>query len=220
LKDLDLLLRAYRPDELQEKEKLLGELRQWKQETEATTRRLADIESLARAAFQQRFAELPELASATWRIALRYQPFTDGLPEDVTIVREGGHTIIRKQAASNSYHVCLDQALADAAQVKIRFSLNKQGEVGSAPVPYVGIRDEAAEQIFFPLPSRPRSDEIHEILLERRGNSFTALYKEQVRSNVLYDPGKFNGAPFLFFHMNDDSEIVVHSVHARPTAQE
>jgi hypothetical protein len=216
LQNMNTLLATYRAEESRQKDKLLGELSQIKQDLDKLGDSLREFAVAAKSTFQARFAELPPLADPQWRVAMRQTPFLEK-PEDVSIVQEDGKTVIRTQGQRSSYHLCLDYPLLEGTRLKIRFSVPRNRE-GAVPWgPQVGIRDPRGQQqqILFALPSTSGPDEIHEVYVDRHGNFYTAMHQERVEGRSL-QAEMSSKPPLLFFGMNPPGEVVIHSIHAQP----
>jgi hypothetical protein len=92
----------------------------------------------------------------------------------------------------------------------IKYRLPLQGRRGGTPVPYFGVRDEAGEEkVILMFSSRPKPDEVYEILLFREGDRFGVIHKGFV--SAVQFKGDSDRA-YAFFHMNDISRVVVEEI--------
>jgi WD40 repeat protein len=220
LHNIRVLLPTYRPDESQAKQRVLDELLENQQEVDSAAGRLSEVEGALQKRFQERFADLPPLTGSEWRVAQRHKPLEKAIPQDIVFAQADGKTVIRNQSERMSYHVCLDYAMSKDTQLRIRFSLPPpQRRPTGGPAYYgssIGLRDEnGQEQDLFSFPPRPASDDVHEVLVERYGDLYTAMYKERARGTAGYPLPRFKSPPFVFFQVGPGSELVVHSIHGK-----
>jgi hypothetical protein len=79
-----------------------------------------------------------------------------------------------------------------------------------------GIRDESGQQQgLFSFPANSNPDEIHEILVDRHGELYTAMYQEPAQGPWSNQLVKFTSPPLIFFSISGPGEVVIHSVHAQ-----
>jgi hypothetical protein len=210
--NINYLMRAWREAELQERQKLQTDFLQRKEEA-------ANIADRAKATFRGRFAEAPPLAPTEWRVAVPQQPLLTETPQGIGVRQEEGKTVIRKETVRAACHICLDYPLIEETQLKIRFSLPVREQRNGAPIAptgtMLGLRDEGGQQQgLFSFPATSPPDEIHEILVDRHGELYTAMYKEQAQGSGANRP-TFTSPPLIFFSISGPGEVVIHSVHAQ-----
>jgi len=160
------------------------------------------------------FADLKVRDDITWRVALRHYPFFATLPEDVEITSESQSAIIKKKgnsidrpiAPSSSYHVCPDCVLTAGDRVKLRISIPSQPSRGGTPVPYFGFRDTNGTELV--LGNLIDDNKVHEILVQCLGSDGFASY-DGVFANR-YGVKELVPPVYIFFHMNDTSELKIH----------
>ena len=152
-----------------------------------------------------------------WRVAPRHKPFFSRLPSDFRVQQLADRTTLQKVAGLGRpvYHACPGVPLRVGQRMRIVYSLTRRGRSGGTPVPYFGVRDDQGlERVLFLFGSFPKADEVHEIVVERLRDGFRAKRGQRVVEEPAVDRNSGNLADplFVFFHMNDTSEVVIHEV--------
>ncbi len=150
-----------------------------------------------------------------WKVAPRHQPFTDRWPEEMRVRQAEGKVILRKTGGAHARHICPDRPLQAGERMRIVYSLTEAGRGGGTPVPYFGLRDRRGQEcVLFMFESFPRADEVHEIVVQRSDSGFRASRDQRVvdRPEVGPDFRNLTDPVYVFFHMNDTSEVVIHEL--------
>ena len=91
----------------------------------------------------------------------------------------------------------------------LRFRLTKRGR-GGTPVPYFGVRSSGGtEAVLCNISSSPKPDVMQEIYLFRNSSEFVVLFNGAV---ITKRSRAFKSEIYAFFHMNDESEVVLEEV--------
>jgi len=189
---------------------------------EESRKQLGTIEGELLNDFKASFAKLHVHEKLAWRVALRHKALLDEMPTNIKIQSKSQTVVIRKTgnpkgrpvAPSPTYHVCPDVPFEDGDRASVTLSTPLRSTRGGTPVPYFGIRDARGHE--HPLGSLggfAGDGKTHTILVQRVGNEGLAILDGKLASLQVRPPIKELTPPiFLFFHMNDTSEVVIHSI--------
>ncbi len=212
--NIRMLLATYRPEHADRKAADTAGLADVVEDLRGVLGGLAEVDKIMLGSLTFRFDNLPRLARPGWKFAVRHNPFSTVLPNGMDVRHRDGKVVIHKERGKVSYHACFDRPLRNGNRFVLRFSLPVRGG-GGTPVPYFGLRDVNGEEFVFVLfSSYPRPDEIHEIKVTQSGDTYIVIYNGRIQRqlNTRYKLKQLKSPPYLFFHMNDLSEIVIHDV--------
>ncbi len=166
---------------------------------------------------QAEFGNLKPCDEISWKVAPRHKAFFAALPEDPGITSSSGSTIIkktgnpvdRKLVPPSAYHVCPDFALTAGDRVMLRLSIPGPPSRGSSPVPYFGFRDAEGNELV--LGELVADFKEHVILVQCLGSDGFALIDGNF-CNPLGPVDELVPPLYVFFHMNDASELKIHEL--------
>jgi hypothetical protein len=208
------LSRTYREHEAARKEELLGKLAEALQELEGFRQQVGDVATAMMEDFRHRFTDLVRIEQPGWWIAPTDQPLRDEIPENIEISYGDESVVIHKSGGRETYHACLATPLEEGRCLVIRFSLTVRGG-GGTPVPYFGVRDEkGAGSVLFLFGSGPDPGKVFEIMIDNNDGAYTALYDGRLKTMDIssFALKDFDSPGYIFFHMNDVSEVVIHDI--------
>ncbi len=193
------------------------------QQLKQSRNQFAKIEAAMLGRFKDSFAELHVCEDLPWRVAVRHKPFLAEQPIDVVIEGPANAVSIRKTvrevSTAATYHVSPYLVFNDGDRAAITFSTPVRSAGGGTPIPYFGLRDaQGHEHTLCDLGSFGGDGKKHSILVQRVGNEGLALLDGRLATLQMRPPVEELAPPiFMFFHMNDTSEVVIHSIQfSRP----
>ena len=214
-----LLSKAYSTEDIKGKQ-LISDFRVAKKKIQETKDELARIEREALEDFQSKFKNLHALENPSWRIAVHNGPLLDELPKNVDVSSNSQISTIHKSARSDNYHLCLGVPFEDGDRALITFSLPLSSVRGGTPVPYFGLRGSEGVRTGLCHLSHFNGDgKRHTLLVERIGDEGLVVIDGQIPQTILPGRKELPATVYVFFHMNDESRIVIHDIQLSGTPE-
>lgn len=172
--------------------------------------------------FKARFVNLIVYQNLAWRVGVPNMSFPNTIPADIKIqsrlqtvsIRKTGNPKGRPVAPSPTYQVCPEVPFENGDRAAVTFSTPIRPTRGGIPVPYFGMRDARGRQhTLGDLGVFAGDGKTHTILIQRVGNEGLAVLDGKLATLQMRPPVEELTPPiFMFFHMNDTSEVVIHSI--------
>lgn len=219
LSNIRSMLRTYEKGS-NDLEKLNASLASIAVDIERAKNRAAKIEEEVLQKVAQGFTNLQPCKKITWQVAPNQKPFLQKPPNDITITTDPLQTRITKSgnppnhpvSPSPSYQVGPSFELLPGDRALLRFAIPTTPMRGGTPVPYFGVRDAKGKDVFLIHIGDPNHDgKEHEIRIQCTSSDAFAFFDGSLQHEAV-TIRELQPPLFMFFFMNDNSELVIHKV--------